>query len=357
MNAPGWDWWLWPWNWRRGNPPTARDILLTHRHSNQGVLGTVEGCVSLWSDAVASAVVESPYPIPAAERACLVREFLLRGEAVRRIDIVDGLPVLTPAAISHVHGDSTRPDGWRYTLEVSAPSGTFISTYPAAQVFHWRRAPSVAIPWRGRSVLSDAPALASLAGAVERSLLGEHAVPVSRVMDLRIPWRQKTGQAQEQSETLTVANLRGDGTVEAQQLDRGQEAHGDIVQRVGADPDASTVELRDQLRRDICGAFGVAPGLIVAESGSAQALREVRALWLRARVLPTVESLAAELGRVFDARVSFRLPMLDAERQDADSRNRQRRALAIGTLMARGLSREDATGLYDDGSQTGSAAL
>ena len=90
MNLPGWDWW-WPFNWR-GKPNTAREILLTHRHSDTGILGAVEACVSLWSDAVASAVMTSPYPVSPAERACLTREFLLRGQAVRRLDIVDGAP-------------------------------------------------------------------------------------------------------------------------------------------------------------------------------------------------------------------------------------------------------------------------
>ena len=61
-----------------------------------------------------------------------------------------------------------------------------------------------------------------------------------------------------------------------------------------------------------------------------------------------LDTLANELARVYDAQVSFRLPMLEAETLEADSRRRQRRATAIGALMARGLSREDATTLYDD---------
>lgn len=347
MSAPGWDWWLWPWNWRKGAAPTARDLLLTHRHSDTGILGAVEACVSLWSDAVAAAVVESRYPIPAAELACLTREFLIRGEAVRRLDVEDGRPVLIPATVSDVHGTAPRPETWRYLLTVAAPDGNGMATYPAARVLHWRRAPSVQIPWCGRSVLTDSPALASLAGAVERSLLGEHAVPVSRVMDLRVPWRQKNAQKQEHAETLPVANLAGDGSVVVQHLDRGMEAKGDIVQRVGAQPDQASVELRDQLRRDVAAAFGCPPGLVFAESGSAQSTRELRTLWLRSRVLPLLSTLGAELARVFDAPVAFTLPLVDSEQAEADSRQRQRRATAIGALMARGLSRDDAVSLYD----------
>ena len=205
------------------------------------------------------------------------------------------------------------------------------------------------MPWRGRSVLSDAPALAALAHAVERSLLGEHAVPVSRVMDLSVPWRQKAGQKQEMAETLPIANLVGDGVVQVQQLDRGLEAKGkDVAQRVGADPDESSVELRDQLRRDIRSAFGVPGGLLLAESGSAQSTRELRSLWFRGRVLPVLASLGAELSRVFDTSVTWSLPLLETERLEAQSRVRQRRASGIGNLIGRGLSREQATALYDN---------
>lgn len=348
MNTPGWDWWLWPWNWRKGVAPTARDLLLTHRYSDTGILGAVEACVSLWSDAVASAVVESRYPIPAAELACLTREYLIRGEAARRVDVDADGPVLTPATISDVHGTGPRPAAWRYLLTVAAPDGTGIATYPAARVLHWRRSPAPAIPWQGRSVLTDCPALASLAGAVERSLLGEHAVPVSRVMDLRQSWRASNAQKSENQETLPIANLRGDGTVVVQTLDRGQEAAGNrVVQRIGSEPDPASVELRDQLRRDVAAAFSTPPGLVFAESGSAQSTRELRSLWLQARVRPLLSTLAAELSRVFDSPVSFTLPLVASEQAEAESRRRQRRASAIANLIRAGQSPEAAVTLYD----------
>ena len=119
-----------------------------------------------------------------------MREFLLGGESLRRLDIRNGRPVLVAARCANVVGASPDPETWRYQLDIAVPAGSMHASYPAAQVFHWRRAPSPLMPWRGRSVLSDAPALATLAHAVERSLLGEHSTPVSRVMDLRIPWRQ-----------------------------------------------------------------------------------------------------------------------------------------------------------------------
>ena len=125
------------------------------------------------------------------------------------------------------------------------------------------------------------------------------------------------------------------------------EAKGDVAQRIGAEPDESSVELRDQLRRDIQAAFGVPGGLLLAESGSAQSTRELRSLWLRGRVMPMLATLADELARVFGGPVSWSLPLLEAEERDVESRRQQRRAMAIGALVGRGLTVAQATALYD----------
>jgi len=340
---------LWPWKWKGGNQPSTTDLLLFARHHDRGILGAVEACVSLWTDAVASAVFDSRYPVSGAERACMMREYLLRGEAVRLFDVIDGRPVLLPAVASYVHGASALPARWSYVLEVSAPSGTYSATYPAARVVHWRRAPGVTIPWQGRSVLSDTPALESIATAVESSLVGEHQTPIARLLGVKVPWRFQTGKQQEHQQSIWERiNLSsaGDGEVVALQWDRGQEAT-DKPGRIGAEPSDGSVELRDQLRRDIAAAFGCPPGLVFAESGSAQSTRELRSLWLLGRVSPVLDSLTAELSRVFEVPVSYSLPLLTAEQQDSESRRRQRRAMSIGALMRGGLSRDDATSLYD----------
>ena len=86
---------------------------------------------------------------------------------------------------------------------------------------------------------------------------------------------------------------------------------------------------------------------VTGKSGMRPATRELRSLWLRGRVLPLLDSLGGELSRVFDGPVSWSLPLLATEQAESESRRRQRRAMAIGTLMARGLSSEDAVSLHD----------
>ena len=140
------------------------------RPGADGVLGTVEACVSLWADAVASAVVTSPYPVSGAERACLVREYLLGGESLRRLDIRNGRPVLVAARCANVVGASPDPETWRYQLDVAVPAGSMHAEYEAARVLHWRRAPSPSMPWRGR----QRPGRLSSAG---NALAGRRTVP------------------------------------------------------------------------------------------------------------------------------------------------------------------------------------
>ena len=91
--------------------------------------------------------------------------------------------MLVPARCANVTGQTPDPAEWRYQLDVGIPDGSLHATYPAAASSPLAPRPgAVDALARALPVLADAPALATLAHAVERSLLGEHATPVSRVM-------------------------------------------------------------------------------------------------------------------------------------------------------------------------------
>ena len=149
---------------------------------------------------------------------------------------------------------------------------------------------------------------------------------------------------------MPVANLVGDGEVQVQRLDRGQDSPAPGSWRIGPEPEAASVDLRDQVRRDVAGAFGVSPGLVIAETGSAQSTRELRSLCgFGAGCCRCCPRWRPSYARVLDSPVAFRLPMIDDERAEAESRRQQRRAMAIGNLMARGLTQDAATSVYDAG--------
>ena len=156
---------LGPEPWHR--QPSTHDLLLMIRHAGeQGVLGVIESCLGMWSDTVAGAEVESRLRrLSGRTNVPHARVAVARGGCPSPVDVADGRPMLTPAIISHVHGDSTVPSSWRYVLQVASPDRVTVGTYPAARVLHWRRSPSTSMPWRGRSVMDDCPALAALSAA------------------------------------------------------------------------------------------------------------------------------------------------------------------------------------------------
>ena len=258
MNWRGW----WPFN-RRGQSATdtvsAADVILfSSRIDESGILGAVEASVSLWEHAVAGAVMASPYPVDVATRQSLTREYLLLGQAVRRVDVIDGRLRLVPARCQHVYGSSPDPSSWHYQLDVPVPNGTRSARYSADRALHWRRSLSSSRSWDGRSVLADCPALEAVASAVESSLVGEHRLPVQRLLGIEVRWRENNDKrALAENALWERLNLPEDGQTLAVRWDREQQPERPV--RLGADPTDASVLLRDQLRRDVAAAFGIAP--------------------------------------------------------------------------------------------------
>ena len=93
-----------------------------------GALGAVEAAAGLWSRAFASATVEPQTPATLALTpsvlAAIGRGLAVRGEVVFELD-VNGAVELTQAASWKVSG-GTRPESWRYAVELPLPSGKVV---------------------------------------------------------------------------------------------------------------------------------------------------------------------------------------------------------------------------------------
>ena len=348
-------WWF-PWFRSKGS---ARDndlllaaLLAGHGSGSDTALGSVEAATALWQDAIAGAQQTAGRPVASHERGLLIREYLLLGEAVRVVEVVNGAPVLLQASLVNVYGTSPYRESWRYHLQVDTPSGAFSREYSAAQVLHWRRNPRAVINWRGRSVLSDAPALAALAGEVERSLCAEHKVPSRRILNLNYPFRLPPQNVKDSgdafAEQLTQVGMSGskEGDVVAATTHRGADTPERGAWRLGAEPTAASVELRGQLRGEVASAFGVPPQLLFESSGASQAMRELRGVWARTRVAPILDALALELRRVLDdGDIAFVSPLTRLEDRDSAARETARRAGAAAALVKAGWTQANAARL------------
>ena len=129
-------------------------------------LGAVEAAAGLWSRAFASATVEPTTPATLALTptvlAAIGRGLAARGEAVFEVE-VNGAVQLTQASSWKVSG-GTRPETWRYAVELPLPSGKVSKrTLPADAVLHVRYATRPSKPWAGISPLGMADETRALA--------------------------------------------------------------------------------------------------------------------------------------------------------------------------------------------------
>ena len=184
------------WPFKVEHRESATDAIVTALISQAGgsstpplaeALGAVEAAAGLWSRAFASATVEpqtpATQPLTPSVLAAIGRGLASRGEAVFVLD-VNGVVQLTQAAAWKVSG-GTRPESWRYIVEMPLPKGGVVKrTLPADAVLHLRYATRPGTPWVGISPLGMADETRALATWIERRLAEETSTATSYMLPL-----------------------------------------------------------------------------------------------------------------------------------------------------------------------------
>ena len=261
-------------------------------------LGTVEACAGLWSRAFASATVEPQTPATSALTpvvlAAIGRGLAVRGEAVFVID-VNGAVELTQASSWKVAG-GTRPESWRYIVEMPLPQGGVVKrTLSADAVLHVRYATRPGAPWAGVSPLGMADETRALATWIERRLAEETSTATSYVLPLpegadvdKLKADIKGGRGRLHIVDTTSTGW-GDGTAAAPRQDWKSN-------RLGADPPDSLGKLRSDVKNDIFGVYGI-PSSIHGTGGSA---RESYRQFLASTIQPLAKLVIEELSDKLD---------------------------------------------------------
>ena len=186
---------IWPFA-KFENRESATDAIVSALISQAGgssvppsveALGAVEAAAGLWSRAFASATVAPATPatlvLTPSVLAAIGRGLAVRGEAVFALD-VNGAVELTQASSWKVEG-GTRPESWRYAVELPLPSGKVSKrTLPTESVLHVRYATRPGAPWAGISPLGMADETRALATWIERRLAEEASTATSYVLPL-----------------------------------------------------------------------------------------------------------------------------------------------------------------------------
>lgn len=303
-------------------------------------VGALETAAGFYARALAAAIVNPAHPAvtPALLSMC-GRELIRRGEFVAAITMQGGRVDLIPAGAWDVSGGNANESSWVYRLDLFAPSGSVTRTIPAAGVVHIRYAVDPIHTWRGLSPLAVARATGRLSAELERALGDEaagavgHLLPVpadggeSALENLRAQLRALGGKT---ALVETTAAGWGDG--------RGAAPMGDWKpQRIGGNPPAAMVELRQAVYISTLSACGIPPALAALPAdGSAQ--REAWRRFLHGGVAP--------LGRLIEAELSAKLETPIALKHDGlFASDLQGRARAFGSLVKAGMDGERAARL------------
>ena len=322
---------------------SATDAIVTALISQAGgssvppsveALGAVEAAAGLWSRAFASATVEPQTPATQALTptvlAAIGRGLASRGETVFEIQLSEdsGQLLLIQASSWKVSG-GTRPDSWRYAVELPLPSGGAVKRrLPAESVLHLRYATRPGAPWVGVSPLGMADETRALATWIERRLAEETSTATSYMLPLpagadvdALKADIKAGRGKLHLVGTTSSGWGG-GSIEAPQRDWK-------ANRLGADPPETLGKLRGDVKNDIFGAYGI-PSSIHGTGGSA---RESYRQFLGSTVAPLAKIVTEELSAKLDT-PTLALTFQDLRAADIASRSRAYKQLVDAGMDA-----------------------
>ncbi len=262
--------------------------------------------------------------------ASVGRRLIRAGEAVYLLDVDLGGRVRLLDVAQHDITGGPAPDTWRYRLSLAGPSATSYRQVGADGVVHCRYSVDGSAPWRGRGPLSWATSTGRLLGAVERALADEAGGPTGSLIalpqdaggegdgdvfaSLKRDIRELHGKA---ALVESSAAGWGEGRAAAPRADW-------VPQRLGANPPAAFIELRQAVEVSILGACGVPPALVVAGAdGTGQ--RESWRRFLHGSIAPVALMVEAELSEKLDAPVTLSFARLGAS--DVTGRARAWRSL------------------------------
>ena len=256
----------------------------------------------------------------------LGRSLVLQGEAVYLIGETAGGLRLWRAADWDVHGVRT----WTYRVTISGPSGTYVRRVSADAVLHPRINQDAATPYRGQSPIALAGLTSGLAAHIERGLKREAAGNSGYVIPAPV---DGMGAAELQALKSDLYSLKGrTALVPSMQRGFGDSGVGPgtsnwRIQRIGADPPESLVNLRSAAALAVLAACGC-PAELFTGSADGTPRREAWRQLLHGTLQGAADVVVAELSEKLEARIRLTFDRLFAS--DVQGRARAFRSI-LGT--------------------------
>ena len=289
---------------------------------SSGATAALEMAASRWARALATARVSHPSITPAL-LADIGRALCRSGEIVYDlvVDPVRGLTFL-PVADWTVYGGAARSSWW-YRLSLMGPSGNITVERESDGVAHFMYSYTARQPWRGLGPLQWASATGSLSGHVEAALRDEASGPRGSIVPL--PEGAKAQSGLKTSFAALKGGLALPETTAGGSGDRAQSPQRDwVVSRIGANPPAALVALRQAVEVSTLSTCGVPPALAIGVTDGT-AMREAYRQFLHLTVKPLGRIVETTFSDVLGSPVSLTFDELSAA--DIQSRARAWRAL------------------------------
>ena len=310
----------WPWSRKEqrssGGDYSDRILRLYEADAagtaaDHGATAAVEAASGALSRAFASARVEGPpyvrQAVTAGVLAQIGRDVLRRGQSMHLIRVSEmGRVSLVPCADWDFRGGDDR-ESWRLQVTSYGPdtSTTRYPSFDGVVFLTWGSAPGT--PYVGRGPLAWASQTARLSAEADRSLADEAAGPIANL--LTVPQDGGDGEDGDPLKMLkadlrtargrallleTTAAGFGDGRSAAPQRDW-------VPSRLGPDPPAGLVQVREQAFNAVLASTGTPPSLFLDSDGTSQ--REAVRRWHMNLVLPMARLLEEELSAKLEADV------------------------------------------------------
>ena len=298
-------------------------------------LAVTEIAAGLWARAFASARVMPETPATEALTpdvlAAIGRALAMHGEYLGELMVIDGRLRVIESCNWDVAGEV---GAWVYRADFAVPSGLITRVLDGTRVIHPRIGSTRSRPWAGCSPMQQAITSLQLAGRLERSLRHEVDSPTGHVVP--IPPDPEAANLQAKIAKLQGKTALIETTATGWKAGlSGQEAPRTDWQtrRLGPEPTAEEIQLRQDVNATLLAAAGVPGALIQRSDGTA--LRESWRQFLHATIAPVGRIIAGELSEKLDAPIAFSFEELQAS--DISGRAR-----AFGSLVQGGMPLDEA---------------
>ena len=274
-----------------------------HRNLTADRLATSEACANLLARGLLTGELAGADGVEMTDMAIAFHALARDGEAI--LYPVNGRMIA--ACGWEVSGEGYDPMGWRYRLDLPSPGSTRSVTTDGRFVLHFRDRVAAAQPWRGRSPLEDVDGTRELIARLESALCEEAAFRSQKF--LQLPQSSAPVTHDQQGSFGESIQRLGDGSlgiigVKDLGFDQATNPRADLVQ-VRPAPDSMAVQLRTELRNEICAAYGIPPVMLGYAAGD---LQRASRLYLAFTLRPLARVVERELRvkRYPQASITFR---------------------------------------------------